>query len=90
MENLKKNLIGLAVSCVGFGLFIGLVFHFLFNNKPNVIEPKKPFIIINKQRVLDYSDSSGKYTYYIYSDSNGAKGSFEDLTNKYDVGDTIK
>jgi len=49
--------------------------------------PQKPFIIIEKS----FGDDNGiKCWRYVYSSSNNFQRKFIELTEKYNIGDTIK
>lgn len=49
--------------------------------------PEKPFIIIEKS----YGNVEGQPMYrYIYVSKNGCQRKFSELTEKYNIGDTIK
>lgn len=47
---------------------------------------EKPFIIIYKSR-YDYDKTQ---CFYTYQDKNGRRYNFNDESNKYNIGDTIK
>jgi hypothetical protein len=47
---------------------------------------QKPFIIVNKY--INYS--SGNLCKYYYQDANGIEYEFNDLNEKYNVGDTLR